>query len=186
MTMTQCLSSRDPTEKFSIFHSYISMSSSEDAGVGHGGDFHWVPCIALALWPDVECLCDVCERSHEGQHLPPPSISNTRYEPVFPSAPAVRQGHLGWYPSPLPTAEVPHRWRVWLGYPSDTDCFSGFQSFGAISPELPCGVWSIRAFLPFSDLLGFWFVFFFWSSSSRSTLGSWSWVYSYPRCAPWM
>ena len=29
MTMTQCLSSRDSTEKFSISHSYVSMSSSE-------------------------------------------------------------------------------------------------------------------------------------------------------------
>ena len=36
--MTQCLSSRDPTEKPCISHSYVSMSSSEDVGVGHGGD----------------------------------------------------------------------------------------------------------------------------------------------------
>ena len=38
MTMTQCLSSHDPTEKSSISHSYVSVSSSEDAGVGHGSD----------------------------------------------------------------------------------------------------------------------------------------------------
>ena len=40
MTMTQCLFSHDPTEKFSISHSYISVLSSKDAGIGHGGDFH--------------------------------------------------------------------------------------------------------------------------------------------------
>ena len=40
MTMTQCLSSHDPTEKSSISHSYVSMSSSEDVDVGHGGDLH--------------------------------------------------------------------------------------------------------------------------------------------------
>ena len=39
-TMTQCLSSRDPTEKSGISHSYISVSSSEDAGVEHSGDLH--------------------------------------------------------------------------------------------------------------------------------------------------
>ena len=39
MTMTQCLSSRDPAEKFSISHSYVFVSSSEVAGVGHDGDF---------------------------------------------------------------------------------------------------------------------------------------------------
>ena len=38
--MTQCLSSRDPTEKSSISHSYVSVSSSEDAGIKHGGDLH--------------------------------------------------------------------------------------------------------------------------------------------------
>ena len=36
--MTQCLSSHDPIEKSNISHSYVSVSSSEDAGVGHGGD----------------------------------------------------------------------------------------------------------------------------------------------------
>ena len=40
MTVTQCLSSRDPTKKSSIFHSYVSVLSSEDVGVGHGGDIH--------------------------------------------------------------------------------------------------------------------------------------------------
>ena len=40
MTMAQCLSSRDPTEKSSISHSYVSVSSSEDVDVGHGGDLH--------------------------------------------------------------------------------------------------------------------------------------------------
>ena len=40
MTMTQCLSSHDPTKKSSISHSYISVSSSEDVDVGHGGDLH--------------------------------------------------------------------------------------------------------------------------------------------------
>ena len=40
MTMTQCLFSHDPIEKSSISHSYISVSSSEDAGVRHGGDIH--------------------------------------------------------------------------------------------------------------------------------------------------
>ena len=39
-TMTQCLSSRDPTEKSSISHSYVSVLSLEDAGVGHGGLIH--------------------------------------------------------------------------------------------------------------------------------------------------
>ena len=48
-TMAQYFSSRDPTEKSIISHSYISMSSSEDAGVGHNDDFHCVPCDALAL-----------------------------------------------------------------------------------------------------------------------------------------
>ena len=40
MTMTQCLSSGDPTEKSSISHSYVSVSSSEDVDVGHSGDLH--------------------------------------------------------------------------------------------------------------------------------------------------
>ena len=39
-TMTQCLSSRDPTEKSGISYSYIFVSSSEDANVGHSGDLH--------------------------------------------------------------------------------------------------------------------------------------------------
>ena len=39
-TMTQYLSSGDPIEKSSISHSYISMLSSEDVGVRHGGGFH--------------------------------------------------------------------------------------------------------------------------------------------------
>ena len=37
-TMTQCLFSRVPIEKSSISHSYVSVSSSEDAGVEYGGD----------------------------------------------------------------------------------------------------------------------------------------------------
>ena len=40
MMMAQCLSSRNPTEKYSISHSYVSVSSSEDADVGHDGDLH--------------------------------------------------------------------------------------------------------------------------------------------------
>ena len=40
MTMTQCLSSCDPTDKSSISHSYVFMSYSEDAGVEHSGDIH--------------------------------------------------------------------------------------------------------------------------------------------------
>ena len=40
MTTTQCLSSRNPTEKSSISHPYIFVSSLEDAGVEHGGDLH--------------------------------------------------------------------------------------------------------------------------------------------------
>ena len=39
-TMAQCLSSRDPTTKSSISHSYVSVSSSKDAGVEHGGDIN--------------------------------------------------------------------------------------------------------------------------------------------------
>ena len=38
MMMTQWLSSRDPTEKSYISHSYISVSFSEDDSVEHGGD----------------------------------------------------------------------------------------------------------------------------------------------------
>ena len=87
MMMTQCLSSCDPIEKSSIFHSYVSVSSSEDAGVGHSGDIHWVPSMALVLWPGTECLCDVCERSHEGLHLPWLSVPGTCYEPILPSTP---------------------------------------------------------------------------------------------------
>ena len=108
MTMTQCLSSHDPIEKSSISHSYISVSSSEAASVGHGGDIHWVPNIALALWPSVECLYDVCQRSHEGLHLPQPTIPGTLYEPVLPSTPAVRRGHLGWYLPLLSATKVLH------------------------------------------------------------------------------
>ena len=40
MTMTHCLSNRDPTKKSSISHSHISMLSSEDAGVKHGDNIH--------------------------------------------------------------------------------------------------------------------------------------------------
>ena len=36
MTVTQCLSSRDPTEKSSISHSYISVSSSDRVDGIHG------------------------------------------------------------------------------------------------------------------------------------------------------
>ena len=117
MKITQCLSSRDPTEQSSISHSYVSMSSSEDAGVGHGGDLHWVLNLALVLWPSVECLNDVCERSYEDLHLPRPSVSGSSYEPIFPPTPAVRWGYPGWHLPILPAAEVPHWWRVRLGYP---------------------------------------------------------------------
>ena len=47
--MTQCLSSCDPTEKSSISHCNVLMLSSEDAGVGHSGDLHWIPGLALVL-----------------------------------------------------------------------------------------------------------------------------------------
>ena len=40
MTITQCLSSHDPTEKSSISHFYVFVSSSEDADVGHDGHIH--------------------------------------------------------------------------------------------------------------------------------------------------
>ena len=40
MMMTWCLSSRDPTEKFSISHSYVFVLSSEDASIRHGSEFH--------------------------------------------------------------------------------------------------------------------------------------------------
>ena len=40
MTMTLYLSSHDPTEKSSISHSYVSVLSSKDVDVGHGGDLH--------------------------------------------------------------------------------------------------------------------------------------------------
>ena len=61
MTMTQCLSSCDPTDKSSISHSYVFMSSSEDAGVEHSGDIHWVPGMVLdsltRCWmPPLWCL----------------------------------------------------------------------------------------------------------------------------------
>ena len=57
-TMTQCLSSRDPTEKSSISNSYIFLSSLEDAGVEHSGDLHWASEPALALRPGAKCICD--------------------------------------------------------------------------------------------------------------------------------
>ena len=113
------------------------------------------------FWAGAECLCDVCERNHEDLHLPRPTVSDTRYESVFPSAPAVRQGHLGWYSPLLSAAEVPHWWGVWFEYPSDANYFSRLWSFWAILPELSRGVWPIRAFSPFSDSPDFWFVFFF-------------------------
>ena len=40
MTMTQCLSSTDPSEKSSIFHSYIFVLFLEDACIRHDGDLH--------------------------------------------------------------------------------------------------------------------------------------------------
>ena len=160
-------------------------SSSKDAGVGHGGDIHWAPNMALVLWPSAECLCDVYERSHEGLHLPRPTVSCNRYEPVFLSALVVQWGHLGWYLSLLSSIKVPHWWRVWFGYLFCTYCFFGFRSFAAILPKLSCGVCPIRAFSPISDSLDFWFVFFFCCSSSRTTLSSWSWVHSYLHYAPW-
>ena len=40
MMMTLYLSSHDPTEKSSISHSYIFVSSSDDVNVGHGGDLY--------------------------------------------------------------------------------------------------------------------------------------------------
>ena len=107
MTITQCLSSRDPIEKLSIYHSYASVSSSEDAGVGHDGDLCWVPCMALALWPDAECPYDVSECSREGVHLPRPTILGTRCKPVLPSPPTTWWGHLRWHMPILPTVEVP-------------------------------------------------------------------------------
>ena len=67
-TMTQYLSNRDPTKKSSISDSYISVLFSEDVGVGHNGDFHWVPCNALALQPGVECIRANCSGSYEGLH----------------------------------------------------------------------------------------------------------------------
>ena len=70
MTMTQCLSSCDTTEKSSISHSYISVSSSEDVDVDYGCDLHWVSGMVLELWHGVERLGDVCECSDEGLYLP--------------------------------------------------------------------------------------------------------------------
>ena len=72
--MTQCLSSCDPTEKSSISHSYVSVSFLEDVNVGHGGDLHCVPSMALTLRPSAERLGDVCECNNDGLHLPRPSI----------------------------------------------------------------------------------------------------------------
>ena len=132
MTMTQCLSSHDPTEKSSISHSYVSMSSSEDAGIGHSGDLHWVLGLALALWRSVEFFCDVCQCSYEGLHLPRLSISGSSYEPVFLPTLATRRGYLGWHLPLLSAAEVSHWWRVWLEYPRGPYYFFGFQSFQAI------------------------------------------------------
>ena len=183
--MTQCLSSRDPTEKSSISHSYVSMSSSEDAGVGHSGDLHWASGPALELQLGAKCICDGRASSHEGLHVPQPRVPCTSDEPVLPSTSAVWRYHLGWYLPLLLAVEVPYWWRVWLGYPFDADCFLGFWSFGAILPELPCGVWSIRALPPLNDSLDLWFIFFFCNSPSRTTPSSWSWIYSYLCCAPW-
>ena len=97
MTMTQCLSSRNPTEKSSISHSYVSVSSLEDVNVGYGGDLHWVSSMALVLRPGAECLGDICERSDEGLHLLQPSVSSSSHEPVFLTTPAIRWGYHGWY-----------------------------------------------------------------------------------------
>ena len=66
---TQYLSSRDLIEKSSISHFYISILSLEDASIGHGGDFHWVLCEALALRFDAECIRVDCSGSYEGLHV---------------------------------------------------------------------------------------------------------------------
>ena len=153
MTIPQSLLSHDPTKKYSISHSYIFMSSSEDASVGHDGDFYWVPSLALALWPNAECLSDVYERSYEGLHLLWPSVSGSNYEPIFLPTPTIRRGYPGWHPPILLAAEVTHWWRVRLGYPFDADCFLGFRSFRAILSELSRGDWPIQALLPISDSL---------------------------------
>ena len=98
MTMTQCLSSRDPTEKSSISHFYVSVSSSEDVDVRYGGNLHWVFIMALALRPGAKCLGDVCECSDEGLHLPWLSVSSSSHELVFLTITAIRPGYHGWHP----------------------------------------------------------------------------------------
>ena len=182
--MTQCLSSHDPTEKSSISHSYISMSSSEDAGVGHSGNLHWASELALALRPGAKGICGGCASSHEGLHVPQPRVLCTSDEPNLLSTSVVQWYHLGWHSPILPTIEVPHWWRVRLGYPFDANCFLGFRSFRAILSELSCGVWPIQAFSSFSDSPNFRFIFFFCSFSSRATPDSRLWVHSYPHHAP--
>ena len=106
-TMTYCLSSRDPTEKYSISHSYVFMSYLEDAGIRHSGDLHWASGLALALQPDAKCICDGRASSHKGLHDSQPQVSFTSDEPVLPSTPVVRRYHLGRHTPILPTAEVP-------------------------------------------------------------------------------
>ena len=130
--MTQCLSSRDPTEKSSISYSYVSMSSSENADVRHSGDLHWASKPALALRPSAKCICDGCASSYKGLHVPQSRVLCTNDEPVLLSTSAIQWYHLGWHPPILPATEVPH-WRgVGLRYPLDANGFFRFRSFGAI------------------------------------------------------
>ena len=185
MTMTQWLSSRDPTEKSCIPHSYVFVSSLEDADIGHGGHIHWASGHALTLRLGAKYICHGRASSHEDLLVPPPWVLCTSDEPVLLSTLVIWWYHLGWYPLILPTTEVSDKWRVRLRHSVNADCFLGFRSSGVILPELPCGVWPLWTFLPISDSPDFLFIIFICSSSSRTTPDLWSWVYPYLRCASW-
>ena len=95
MKMTQCLSSRNPTEKSGISHSYVSVSSLEDVDVGQSGDLHSASGPALGLRLGAKCICDGRVSSHGGLHVLQPQVPCTSDEPVLPSTSAVRRHHPG-------------------------------------------------------------------------------------------
>ena len=177
-TMAQYFSSRYLTKKSIFSHSYISMSSSEDAGVRHSGDFHWVPCDALALWPGAECICADCSGNYEGLHISQLLVLCNNDESVLQPSRALWCHYLGWGPSTFPSPKVLSWWWVWLQYPADIDCFCGVWSLKVILPDLLHRILSFGAISALSDSFVFrFFCFICWPSSTPSSRSS---VHSHP------
>ena len=147
-TRYTCQSHKNPIEKSSISHSYVSVSSSKDVSIGHDGDFHWVSCDVLVLRLSAECIHADCSGSYVGLHvsqLPVPCASD---ESVLLPSRALWWHYPGWRPSTFPSLEVPYWWWVWHRHPANTNCFCGVRSLTVILPDYFVGSYHLEPSQP--------------------------------------